>query len=275
MNTQLDHLPSAINSPPKRISLIDRLAGKYNVEPDKFLAAVKATAFKNCSNEQLMTLLVVADQYGLNPWTKEIYAFPSRDGGIVPIVGVDGWARIINDQEQFDGMEFAEGGGEGLTHPDWMSCTIHRKDRAHPTTVREYFAEVNRGGGVTSPWITHPRRMLRHKVLIQCARLAFGFTGIYDQDEAERIIEAQPRDLGPRPEEKVDLAIRDKWVGQITDTLNMDKLEHEIAAALRVIADELNKAPEIYTAVSDYLAAQKIISKANWTKYLKIEAPAE
>jgi hypothetical protein len=39
------------------------------------------------------------------------------------------------------------------------------------------------------PWKTHPKRMLRHKALIQCARLAFGFVGIYDQDEAERIIE--------------------------------------------------------------------------------------
>jgi hypothetical protein len=31
--------------------------------------------------------------------------------------------------------------------------------------------------------------MHRHKALIQCARIAFGFVGIYDQDEAERIIE--------------------------------------------------------------------------------------
>jgi recombination protein RecT len=32
--------------------------------------------------------------------------------------------------------------------------------------------------------------MLRHKAMIQCARLAFGFGGIYDSDEAERIVEA-------------------------------------------------------------------------------------
>lgn len=29
--------------------------------------------------------------------------------------------------------------------------------------------------------------MLRHKALIQCARVAFGFSGIYDEDEARRI----------------------------------------------------------------------------------------
>jgi hypothetical protein len=33
--------------------------------------------------------------------------------------------------------------------------------------------------------------MLRHKAMIQCARIAFGFGGIYDADEAERIIESQ------------------------------------------------------------------------------------
>jgi hypothetical protein len=49
-------------------------------------------------------------------------------------------------------------------------------------------AECKRG---TGPWQTHPKRMLRHKAMIQCARLAFGYGGIYDQDEAERIAEAQ------------------------------------------------------------------------------------
>jgi hypothetical protein len=40
---------------------------------------------------------------------------------------------------------------------------------------------------------------LRHKATIQCARLAFGFVGIHDQDEAERIAESgQPvKDVTP------------------------------------------------------------------------------
>ena len=31
--------------------------------------------------------------------------------------------------------------------------------------------------------------MLRHKAMIQAARLAFGYTGIFDEDEAQRIVE--------------------------------------------------------------------------------------
>jgi hypothetical protein len=41
--------------------------------------------------------------------------------------------------------------------------------------------------------------MLRHKAAIQAARYGFGFSGIYEPDEAERIQEAKdvtPRDSG-------------------------------------------------------------------------------
>ena len=58
------------------------------------------------------------------------------------------------------------------------------------------------------PWKTHPKRMLRHKAMIQCARLAFGFTGIYDQDEADRIVETQREPVNVTPKQKViDVAV--------------------------------------------------------------------
>lgn len=147
---------------------------------------LKATAFRgDVSNEQMTALLVVANQYGLNPWTKEIYAFPDKHNGIVPVVGVDGWARIINSHPQFDGMEFEQ---------DDASCTciIYRKDRSRAIKVTEWLSECKRG---TAPWQSHPRRMLRHKAMIQCARLAFGYGGIFDQDEAEVISEHHMGDV--------------------------------------------------------------------------------
>ena len=166
-------------------SLLAKIAAKYSVEPNKMLTTLKATAFKgDVSNEQLMALLIVADQYQLNPWTKEIYAFPDRQNGIVPVIGVDGWSRIINSHEQFDGINFKQDEAS-------CTCTIYRKDRQHPVEVTEWMSECKRDVG---PWKSHPKRMLRHKAMIQCARLAFGFVGVYDQDEAERIVE---RDITP------------------------------------------------------------------------------
>ena len=166
------------------------------------IGTLKATAFKGeVSDAQMTALLVVANQYALNPWTKEIYAFPDKNNGIVPVVGVDGWSRIINSHPQFDGIEFHHA-DEFVTMPgakpapEWIECHIHRKDRSRPVVVREYLDEVYRApfkgkyGDVTGPWQTHTKRFLRHKAMIQCARLAFGYGGIYDQDEAERIVEA-------------------------------------------------------------------------------------
>jgi phage recombination protein Bet len=182
-------VPTVITAQPQAPSLLAKIAARYSVEPSKMLATLKATAFKGeVTNEQMMALLIVADQFKLNPWTREIYAFPDRQNGIVPVVGVDGWARIANEHPQFDGMEFVDGPTDPKTGvPEWIEAVIHRKDRAHPTRAREYFVECRRN---VSPWQSHPRRMLRHKAMIQALRIAFGFGGIFDEDEAARIAEA-------------------------------------------------------------------------------------
>lgn len=196
-------------------SLVEKFAHRYSVDPAKMLTTLKATAFRQkngqVTNEQMMALLVVADQYKLNPFCKEIYAFPDKQNGVIPIVGVDGWSRIINQHSQFDGMEFNQ--AEKIVNlasakpcPEWIECVIYRKDRTHPIKVREHLDEVYRppfktksGHLVIGPWGTHTKRFLRHKAMIQCARMAFGYVGIYDQDEAERIHEAQVIDVTPGP----------------------------------------------------------------------------
>ena len=157
------------------------LAKQFNIpESNELVSVLKNTAFKgNVSDAQMSALLIVANQYKLNPWTREIYAFPDKNNGIVPVVGVDGWSRIINTHPQFDGMDFKQ-------DEESCTCIIYRKDRNHPISCTEYLSECKRG---TGPWQSHPKRMLRHKALVQCARLAFGYTGIFDQDEAERITE--------------------------------------------------------------------------------------
>lgn len=172
-------------------ALAGKLAERLGMDAgDDLVGVLKATAFSGeATDAQFTALLIVANQYGLNPFTREIYAFPDKQNGIVPVVGVDGWARIINGHDQFDGMEFQQD-NESCT------CKIYRKDRNHPISVTEWMDECKReafksksGYEVKGPWQSHPKRMLRHKAMIQCARLAFGFAGIYDKDEAERVIE--------------------------------------------------------------------------------------
>ena len=60
--------------------------------------------------------------------------------------------------------------------------------------MTEYYSECVRS---TDPW-KMKHRMLRHKALIQAARYAFGFSGIYDEDEGAKIAEiGGEKDAGP------------------------------------------------------------------------------
>jgi phage recombination protein Bet len=155
------------------------MASKFSVEPARLLETLKATLMPKATNEELLSFVVTANQYGLNPFTREIYAFPARNGGIQPVVSVDGWIRMMNNHASFDGIQFTTEDKDGK--PFSVTATIHLKDRTHPVEVTEYFSECSRN---TEPWKVNPRRMLRHKALIQCARVAFGFSGITDEEEA-------------------------------------------------------------------------------------------
>jgi phage recombination protein Bet len=186
MNTALTQTPA-----PAKLSALNLMASKFSVEPDKLLGTLKSTCFKGATNEELLALVVVANSYGLNPLTKEIYAFPAKGGGIVPVVSVDGWIRMANDHPQTDGIEF-ESAHDSEGRLVSVTCRIYRKDRAHPTVVTEYLAECKRN---TDPWKME-HRMLRHKALIQCCRVAFGFSGIVDEDEARDI--AGMRNVTPK-----------------------------------------------------------------------------
>lgn len=181
-------------APPAKASVLGDLAEQLRCRPAELLKLLKSTVFRNCRrDEEFQMACMVAREYKLNPILKEIYAFPSQNG-VVPIVSVDGWNRIMNSHPMYDGIEFEYAGdierdkdGEYVGGHGSLSCTarIHRKDRANPVSVTEFYEECWRD---TDPWNGMPRRMLRWKALIQCARVAFGFAGIYDFDEGNDIL---------------------------------------------------------------------------------------
>jgi phage recombination protein Bet len=177
----MNHI-AKIEGAPKR-SLIDTMSAGYSMDPANFAKTVRATCMPpNSTDEEFAAFLLVAHQHGLNPVTREIYAFPKKGGGIQPIVGIDGWMTLINSHPQSDGLEF-EDRFDAKGNLTSITCRIHRKDRSRPTEVTEYMDECKRP---TEPWQKWPARMLRHKAAIQCARYAFGFAGIIDPEEAER-----------------------------------------------------------------------------------------
>lgn len=158
------------------------LANRLNSEPTRLLKVLQSTVFRDArSEEEVQALIIVANQYDLNPLLKELYAFPAKGGGIVPMVPVDGWIKLVNTHPQMDGCDFEDIHQDGKLFA--CKCSIYRKDRSRPTVVTEYLSECKRN---TEPWKME-HRMLRHKAFIQAARVAFGFGGLHDEDEAAQI----------------------------------------------------------------------------------------
>ena len=189
----------ATREPAKR-SVLMAMATRFGMEPQAFEATVRATCgCAGATKEEFAAFLLVAHEYGLNPVTREIYAFPKKGGGVQPIVGIDGWLTMANNQPAFDGIEvtFAHDDAGKLVS---ATASVHRKDRSHPVVLTEYLAECVRA---TDPWkMAH--RMLRHKAAIQAIRYAFGFSGIMEPDEAEGIAR-EPVAYQPEPRAVVEL----------------------------------------------------------------------
>jgi hypothetical protein len=207
----------------KEASLLTRVGMRFGVDRELVYRTLTDTAFRQRpdrktgeirkpTTEEMVALLTIADQYNLNPFTRELYAFlDPKSGAIVPIVSVDGWVRIINEHPIFARMEFAYSEDRvelknGKWAHEWIECSIYRRDRDAPMVVREYFEEVFRGDkDYETPWDTHPKRFHRHKALSQCGRYAFGFAGFHDPDEGERIIEGEAMRMADVPPAIADI----------------------------------------------------------------------
>ena len=169
----------------KHKNALDKLAARLDLSPKTLSDTLRATAFSLCKDEaQFVAAVVVANTYGLNPILREMTAFPGKSGGVVPVVMVDGWIKLVNRQENFNGVELIENEddkGELVS----VTAKFYLKNTDHPVVVTEYLKECFDPS--KEPWKRWPRRMLRHKAYIQGARVAFGFSGLYDEDEKDRI----------------------------------------------------------------------------------------
>jgi hypothetical protein len=117
----------------------------------------------------ILTLLRMMQSLHLDPLSEEIGFTQYDDGQWQVFITIEGCSKLLNQHPQFNGLYFTQADTliDGL--PEWIECSIYRKDREVPTTVREYLAEVR---GENEIWRKMPRRMLRHRALQQCVRLA-------------------------------------------------------------------------------------------------------
>jgi hypothetical protein len=118
-------------------------------------------------------LLRLANKYRLDPLSDEITLLQNQDQTYQPFITIDGWSKLMNDHPQYTGLSLRDSTELINGIPTWIECTIYRNDRILPIVIKEYFEEVRTDH---PSWQQMPRRMLRHRVIQQCARLAFNIS---------------------------------------------------------------------------------------------------
>lgn len=158
-----------------------------------------------------LQIVSMAIRYQLDPLCDEI-SFMETTSGSLPFITIDGWVKLINSHEQFAGLSLREATDlrEGL--PPWIECTIYRNDRILPIVVREYLDEVKTEH---SSWVQMPRRMLRHRAIQQCARLAFGISNpeipsIRDRQQYNYDVQPNLKQTSSSNKDKLKLALMNK-----------------------------------------------------------------
>ena len=166
----------------KQISLIERLikkevnqcAKQIGIDEDELQAWVEhqIVVYTSTHSPRLLQLLRTAKEHQLDPMQEEVL-LAQYEGRWQIIFSIDGWIKLINRHPAFTGISFDQSSEEKEGLPIWMECTIVRSDRTVPITTREYLAEVRNDSDY---WKKMPRRMLRHKAMQQCARIALAIT---------------------------------------------------------------------------------------------------
>jgi hypothetical protein len=119
--------------------------------------------------KSILTLLRMMQSLHLDPLSEEIGFAQYEDGQWQVFITIEGCSKLLNQHPQFNGLAFNQANTLIDGVPEWIECSIYRKDREVPTTVREYYTEVR---GENAIWQKMPRRILRHRALQQCVRLA-------------------------------------------------------------------------------------------------------
>ena len=145
---------------------------------------VKQTVCRGATDAQLKIFIEVCKATGLNPFLKEIWFVPN----VGVMAGRDGYLRIANDHPMFDGMSTTvERDSDGI--PIKATCSVWRKDRAHPITCEAFYNEYKKNSQV---WTTYKSAMISKVAEVLALKRSFSINGIVTEEEiGEQKLQAQ------------------------------------------------------------------------------------
>jgi len=142
------------------------------------------------TNQELMVGMALVARYELDPFAREIYVTRGKKGLMV-IVGVDGWIRVLDRTDHYDGMDVSidRDGDDKVVS---VTTTIYSKNRSHPAQYVALADEYRKlAGPVASTIFIH---MLRIFSLKHAARLFVPLGSVVTEEEANWMADAPPVD---------------------------------------------------------------------------------
>jgi hypothetical protein len=157
------------------------------MEEGMMLDTVRAQCFRPKPGEQITDFQVaafisIAVEMKVNPLLPGmLFAFPTKGGGIVPVIGPDGVFKKLAEREDVDGWKVTVYPEDIKLPPTHATAWIYRKGSEHPL---EYTAVLSEWAIRENPnWVTRPRHMLGLRALKHAARqIIHGIPG--DSDDA-------------------------------------------------------------------------------------------
>ena len=151
-------------------------------------------------------------RFELDPISREIYVTRDNKGRLMTLVAVDGWVKILDRTDHYDGHEttvkFKDGQEGNPSAVISATTTIYSTKRSHPTVYEAFVKEYSALSGFMAGKI--PLHMLRIFSLRHAARLFTPLGGnVMLEEEADwinREIDQAPPTIGQGPshEEQAD-----------------------------------------------------------------------
>lgn len=190
----------------------NELAAMLGIEPRMMIDTIKAQCFVNTtpdrvSDTQLAAFISTAHTLGVNPLLPGfLYAYPSKSGGITPILGPDGVLKKLDEQitsGKLDGYECTVYPEDVTQKPTHATAQIFRKGSDHPA---KYTALLSEWAVNSNPnWGSRTRHMLWLRAIKQAARqVIHGLPMDADEYKLSEAVNVTPEPIAetpaPRPE---------------------------------------------------------------------------
>lgn len=219
------------------------------------VAVIKASVAKSLSDSELAYFLSLSNSVGLNPFTKQIWAYKDGQGNLLVFAGRDGFLANAQRHADFDCIrsaevrendEFAADVPNGVISHKITSfaqeqrgaivgayAIVKRKGKGDSVVVVE-FKTYNRGIGA---WKTHPADMICKVAETKALKKAFGLElqSEYEFDTSAGIAVPITNERKPKSQE-------DEWKMQLIEAF--DKYQGEDKEDLAAMAQEKFKAGE-------------------------------